>query len=66
MAYVRGEMRVSDTLFLPKEGQYINLKNEISSFWESAHENEELKRQISDEIAKRSPKLVKDCGRKVD
>jgi len=55
LAYVRNELPVSEPLFVPRENQYINLKNEISAYWEQIQQNEDILESIATEIAKRSP-----------
>ena len=71
LAYVRSMFKVAPetlpnkhSIFMPSEGQYLNLKNEISNYWESS-KNDSLLKEISDEIYKRSMKLKQVESREV-
>lgn len=62
MAYIRGQFRGADNLnknvFIKREKQYINLKEEIGAFWENVAKagDERFIKDIADEIFKRSLK----------
>lgn len=37
MAFVRQQLRPTSPIFIPREKQYINLRNELGPFWETFH-----------------------------
>jgi hypothetical protein len=70
MAFVRQQFRPQSSVFLPRTSQYINLKNELGSFWESLHQSgtpndigndstpfDSVLRDIGEEVYRRSVKL---------